>query len=121
MTVIIRQRAAASLEDVAGQLQDAFTASRAAIGTAESVVLIANAPDLLGQASVQDAAVACGLLGLMRALVFEGGAKGWHVNLVAVDRDAEPAADVLLAASSIMQLNGQVLNSSAAQLGKLIP
>ena len=121
MTVIIRQRSATSLAEVSGQLQDAFTESRTAIGAAESVVLIANAPDLLGQGSIQDAAVACGLLGLMRAMVFEGGAKGWHVNLVAVDRDTEPPADLLLAASDIVHLNGQVLNASAGQVGKLIP
>lgn len=120
MTTIIRQRAAASLDDVAGQLHDAFTAARDAVAAEEPVVFVAHGPDLLGQGSVQDGAVAGGLLGMMRALMFEGGRKGWHVNLVAVDPGVEPAPGLIEAAASLPDLNGQVLNASSGHIGKVI-
>ncbi len=121
MTVIIRQAAAASLGDVSAQLHDAFTAAREAIEAGDTIVLVANGSDLLGQGSLEDAAVACGLLGLMRALVFEGGSKGWHVNLVAVDHGTEPDGDLMRAASAIACINGQVLNASTGHVGKVVP
>jgi len=121
MTVIIKQAPAPSLTDVATQLHDAFVASRDAIESAEAVVFIANAPDLIGQGSVEDAAVAGGLLGLMRALMFEGGTKGWHVNLIAVDRGEEADPELLAAAGAVASINGQVLNASVASIGKVIP
>lgn len=121
MTVIIRQAPAPSLTDVARQLHDAFTASRNAIEAGAPVVFVANGPDLLGQGSVEDAAVAGGLLGLMRAMMFEGGSKGWHVNLVALDSGAEPDQDLLHAAATVPSINGQVLNSSSGSIGKVIP
>jgi hypothetical protein len=121
MTVIIKQAPAPSLTDVATQLHDAFVASRDAIESAEAVVFIAKAPDLIGQGSVEDAAVAGGLLGLMRALMFEGGTKGWHVNLIAIDRGAEADPELLAAAGAVASINGQVLNASVASIGKVIP
>lgn len=121
MTVLIRQAPATSLEEVAAQLRDAFMTCRSAVEAEEPIVVIACGPDLLGQGSIEDASVACGLLGLTRALAFEGGSKGWHINLVAVDRDAEPDADLLAAASGIPSINGQVLNASAGLIGKVIP
>ena len=120
MTTVIRQAAAASLDDVAAQLRDAFTEAQRAVDSGEPIVVIANGADLLGQGSVEDGAVAGGLLGLVRALTFEGGRKGWHINLVAVDRGTEPDPE-LLAAAGIPTLNGQVLNASSGHIGKVIP
>ena len=121
MTTIIRQTAADSLDAVAAQLRDAFTAARAAVDSGEPIVIVAHAADLLGQGSVEDGAVAGGLLGLVRALMYEGGRKGWHINLVAVDRGTEPDPELLAAAASIPTLNGQVLNGSSGHIGKMIP
>ncbi len=121
MTIRIRQAPATRLEDVAEQLRSAFLVTREAIAVGDSVVLVVDAPDLLGQGSVEDAAVATGLLGLMRAVTFEGGSKGWQVNMVAVDRGAEPPADVIAFAEQSTMLKGQVLNTSAGQIGKVIP
>lgn len=119
MTAIIRQVEAASLDDVATQLHDAFVAAQSAVETGEPIVMVACGADLLGQGSIEDAAVASGLLGMMRALMFEGGRKGWHVNLVAVDRGTEPDGSMLDAATHIPSLNGQVLNASSAHIGKV--
>ena len=121
MTTIIRQVAAVSLDDVAAQLHDAFTAARDAVDAGEPIVIVAHGADLLGQGSVEDGAVAGGLLGLVRALMFEGGRKGWHINLVAVDRGDEPDPELLAAAANIPTLNGQVLNGSSGHIGKVIP
>ncbi len=121
MSVIIRQEHCPQLEDVARQLAAAFSLARDAIDTGESVVLVVEGPDLLGQGTLTDAAVATGMLGLMRALTFEGGSKGWHVNLVAVDPGSEPDPALLDAAASIPGLTGQVLNASAGHTGKIVP
>jgi hypothetical protein len=121
MTVLIRQQPAASLDDVARQLDQAFTTAQAAMAAGDPLVIVAHGADLLGQRSLEDAAVAGGLLGLMRAIAFEGGAKGWHVNLVAVDPGQEPAPELVNAAVAIGSLNGQVLSASSTQFGKLIP
>ncbi len=56
----------------------------------DPVVICVDAPALLGQASPEDSTVASGLLGLARALAFEGGAKGWRINVVAVDAGEDP-------------------------------
>ncbi len=121
MSVVIRQQHCQQLEDVARQLAVAFSLAREAIDTGESVVLVVDGPDLLGQGTLTDAAVATGMLGLMRALTFEGGSKGWHVNLVAVDPGGDLDPALLVAASSIPSLTGQVLNASGGHLGKIVP
>lgn len=121
MSVVIRQQHSPRLEDVARQLAAAFSLARDAIDTGESVVLVVDGPDLLGQGTLTDAAVATGMLGLMRALTFEGGSKGWHVNLVAVDPGSEPDPALLDAAASIPGLTGQVLNASTGHTGKIVP
>lgn len=121
MTVLIRQVRATELDDVSRQLRDAFTTAREAIESDQPVVLVVDAPDLLGQGTLADAAVATGFLGLMRALTFEGGRKGWHVNVVAVDRGEDPTDDTIAAASSVVPLKGQVLNVSVGHIGKIVP
>lgn len=120
MTVVVHQRPATSLEDVGHQLREAFTAAQAA-AAAESLVLVVSAPDLLGQGSLEDAAVAGGLLGMMRALVLEGRKKGWHVNVIAVEPGATVDDDLLEAAAAVAALNGVVLNAGSGHVGKVVP
>jgi hypothetical protein len=118
---LVRQRPAVTPADVGAQLHDAFLATQAAVAEGEAVVLCVDAPALLGQATPEDAAVACGLLGLARALAFEGGAKGWQVNVVAVDPGTEPGPELLAAATTVPGLTGQVLNVSRGAVGKVVP
>lgn len=106
---------------MSAELHAAFTSARAAIEADDAVVLIVREPDLAGQGSIEDAAAACGRFGLIRALVIEGGAKGCTSNLVAVDRNPEPGADLLQTAASAPSLNGEVLNASSSQVGKVVP
>lgn len=120
MTAVVRQRRATSLDDVRSQLTEAFVATQAAVQAGEPAVLVVHGPDLLGQGSVEDAAVATGLLGLMRAVVFEGARKGWQVNVVAVDpEEAEPTE--LVEQVTATGLTGQVLTTSTAGVGKVVP
>ena len=121
MSIVLRQRPASSLDSVADQLRQAFLASQQAMNEGDAVVLIVNASDLLGQGSVEDAAIATGLLGLMRALTFEGGSKGWRINLIAVDNEAEPPSDLLEFAKQSPSIFGQVLGASSGLVGKVIP
>lgn len=121
MSALIWQRPCDSLAAIGEQLHEAFVVVRSAIEAGEPAVIVVNAPDLLGQGSLEDAALATGLVGLMRATTFEGGSKGWHVNVVAIDPGTDPPAAVLQAAREIASLKGQVLNLSAGQVGKVIP
>jgi NAD(P)-dependent dehydrogenase (short-subunit alcohol dehydrogenase family) len=121
VTLVVRQQSAASPEEVAVRLREVFQQIRSAVLDGAPAVLCVDAPALLGQASPEDAAVACGMLGLARALAFEGGAKGWVVNVVAVDPGTDPDPRLLDLAGTATGLNGQVLNASASGLGKLVP
>jgi len=121
MSVVIEQRPAAGLTDVADQLRDAFLRARDAIDASEPVVIVAQAPDLLGQGTVEDAAVATGLLGLMRAITFEGASKGWQINMIAVDAGSQAPEELLAMARQPGALRGQVLNVGTGHMGKVIP
>jgi NAD(P)-dependent dehydrogenase (short-subunit alcohol dehydrogenase family) len=120
VTRVVRPLRADTPAEVLTSLHDAFVVTQAAIGDGEPVVFVVDSPALLGQASFEDSAVACGLLGLARAVAFEGGSKGWQVNVVAVDPGAEPDAGLIALASSA-GLTGQLLNASTAAVGKVVP
>lgn len=121
MTRIVRQVAAASPADVATRLHDAFVEVKEAVLDGESVVLCVDGPALLGQASPEDSAVACGYLGLARALAFEGGTKGWRVNVIGLDPGEEPDPALVRMAAEAPGLTGQVLNVSTGAVGKVVP
>jgi hypothetical protein len=119
-------------------LTGAFVAAREALEAGRPVAVVVAAGDLLGQGSPLDAAVATGLLGMVRTLGIEGAKPGWRINVVAAEGVTERggAADVdahggdaaggahdavvetiaLLADSS---LTGQLLQVGGANLGKL--
>jgi hypothetical protein len=118
--VVVRQRPSTGLEDVKAQLVSAFETTRGALEAGDPVALVVHAPDLLGQGTLEDASVATGLLGLMRAVVFEGGSKGWLVNVIAVPSgDETPSALIETVCST--GLTGQVLTTGTAGVGKVIP
>jgi NAD(P)-dependent dehydrogenase (short-subunit alcohol dehydrogenase family) len=125
---------------VTRELTGAFVAAREALASGRPVAIVVAAGDLLGQGSPLDAAVATGLLGMVRTLAIEGAKPGWRINVVAAegvaagagagdDGDGARAGDdaagkvdavaetvALLADSS---LTGQLLQVGAANLGKL--
>lgn len=83
MSVVIEQPALGDeLERVADALTQAFTQLREAVLAGQSVIVVLDDRDLLGQGVIADAAVASGMLGLVRAFALEGAGNGWTVNAV---------------------------------------
>jgi NAD(P)-dependent dehydrogenase (short-subunit alcohol dehydrogenase family) len=121
VTRVVRQMPATTPADVGARLHDAFVTTQAAVADGEPVVLCVDGPALWGQGSPEDSAVACGMLGLARALAFEGGSKGWRVNVVAVDPGTEPDDALIALAATVPGLAGQLLNVSSAGVGKVVP
>jgi hypothetical protein len=119
--LVLRQRAARDVDDVGRQLTQAFLAVREAVLSGRRVVLVVQDRDLLGQGAAEDAAVANGLLGLMRAVAVEGTRPGWHVCAVA-HTDPEPVSAAVMAfATSGAGPSGQLLRTSTVHLGRVVP
>ena len=81
--------------EVTRALTGAFVAAREALEAGRPVAVVVAAGDLLGQGDPLDAAVATGLLGMVRTLAIEGAKPGWRINLVAgpgVAEDGEAAS-----------------------------
>jgi NAD(P)-dependent dehydrogenase (short-subunit alcohol dehydrogenase family) len=124
--------------EVTGALTGAFVAAREALEAGRPVVVVVAAGDLLGQGDPLDAAVATGLLGMVRTLAIEGAKPGWRINVVAgpglaEDGEAEEfgveaedeAADeedpvaLIVGMLAESELTGQLLQAGGANLGKL--
>ncbi len=106
-------------------LTGAFLAVREALQAGRPVVVVLAAGDLLGQGSALDAAVATGLLGMVRTLGIEGAKPGWRINVVAGPGtaagggDEEPAVEETVAMLAGSAVTGQLLQTGGANLGKL--
>jgi NAD(P)-dependent dehydrogenase (short-subunit alcohol dehydrogenase family) len=98
-------------------LTDAFTSVREALEAGRPVVVVVAAGDLEGQGDPLDAAVATGLLGMVRTLGIEGTKPGWRINVVAVGDGGDPDPTVAMLADS--ELTGQLLQVGGANLGKV--
>jgi NAD(P)-dependent dehydrogenase (short-subunit alcohol dehydrogenase family) len=124
--------------EVTSALTAAFAEAREALEAHRPVVVVVAAGDLLGQGHPLDAAVATGLLGMVRTLAIEGAKPGWRINMVAgpgtaADGEAEEfgvapadeAADeedpvaLIVAMLAESELTGQLLQAGGANLGKL--
>jgi NAD(P)-dependent dehydrogenase (short-subunit alcohol dehydrogenase family) len=119
-------------------LTDAFVAVREALEARRPVVVVVAAGDLEGQGDPLDAAVATGLLGMVRTLGIEGAKPGWRINVVAgpgvaaegeheefgvapgveaADEEDPVALTIGMLADS--ELTGQLLQVGGANLGKV--
>jgi hypothetical protein len=78
-----------SWSEILGELTRAFEVSRAAAQAEESIVYVVHQDDLLGRRGAGNAMVATGLLSAARTAALEGARKGWVVNVVAYDQDAD--------------------------------
>jgi NAD(P)-dependent dehydrogenase (short-subunit alcohol dehydrogenase family) len=105
---------------VTAALTDAFLRIREAVEAGRPVVVVLGARDLMGQADPLDAAVATGLLGMVRTFGIEGAKPGWRVNAVAGGEDDAAAVDATVATlASAEHVTGQLLSVGGANLGKL--
>jgi hypothetical protein len=111
-------------DDVArvnAELTDAFAAIREAVAAGRPVAVLLRDGDLLGQGDIADAALAGGLLGLVRAFALEGAKPGWRVNAVTHRGDEDAARAAAAALDGIADLSGQLIRLGTAHLGKLTP
>lgn len=104
---------------VTGALTGAFTAIRAAVEEGRPVVVVVAARDLMGQGDPLDAAVATGLLGMVRTFGIEGAKPGWRVNVVAGGEDEAAVEETVALLAAAEHVTGQLLSLDGANLGKL--
>jgi hypothetical protein len=121
MLVLWPQSVRDDLDAVTLALTMAFTAAREALGAGRSVAVVVDARDLLGQRSPLDAAVATGLLGMVRALGIEGVKPGWRINVVAGGEGDEAVVEETVTMLAGSSLTGQLLQVGGANLGKVVP
>jgi hypothetical protein len=119
--VVIRQRAVAELDSVTEQLGDAFERIREAVEAGAPVAVLVDDRDLLGQREPLDAAVATGLLGMVRAFAMEGAKPGWIVNALSHREQGELDREVLGWLGANPGLSGQLIRVGTAQIGKVLP
>jgi hypothetical protein len=100
-------------------LTSAFAALREAVEAGRPAVVVLDARDLLGQGAPLDAAVATGLLGMVRTFGIEGRKPGWRVNVVAGAEGEEDAVDAAVAMVAASGLTGQLIEVGGVDLGKV--
>jgi NAD(P)-dependent dehydrogenase (short-subunit alcohol dehydrogenase family) len=121
MLVLRPESVGDDLDVVTSALTGGFAEARAALEAGRPVAVVLDARDLLGQGSPLDAAVATGLLGMVRTLAIEGAKPGWRINVVAGDEGDEGAVEETVAMLESSPLTGQLLQVGGANLGKVVP
>jgi hypothetical protein len=76
--------AVGSLDQLADELTSAFLVIRNAVDRGDAVVVVLADSDIQGVSSTAQAALAHGLLGLVRALAIEGRKPGWRINALSI-------------------------------------
>ncbi len=109
------------VDAVTTALTAAFTEIREALAAERPVAVVLDAADLEGQGTPADAAVATGLLGMVRTLGIEGAKPGWRVNVIARGDGDEADVEATAAALAAAPVSGQLLQLGGANLGKVVP
>jgi len=117
--LVLRQPDVDGAEAVAAALESAFVTVRAAIGEGRAVVIVVSDADLLGQRTVDAAALANGLLGLARAVAMEGAREGWTINVVSDGGDADAVAAAVDCFGRGGALTGQLVRVGVGHLGRV--
>lgn len=120
-TVVRQQLVGDDVGAVTVQLSEAFATIRSAVLDGSPVVVVLDDRDLLGQRTVADAAVASGLLGLVRAVALEGARAGWRINAVSHRDDPAAAEEAVQALGHALALSGQLLRCGTGHIGKAAP
>ena len=109
--------------DIKAELDRAFQMSRLAAQAEESFVYVVHHDDLLGRRGAGNAMVATGLLSAARTAAIEGSRKGWTVNVIAHDDDADQE-QVRDWANQMLDSNGatgDLIRIGSSHLGKALP
>ena len=109
--------------EIRSELGRAFQMSRIAAQAEESFVYVVHHDDLLGRRGAGNAMVATGLLSAARTAGIEGSRKGWTVNVIAHDDDAdreqlERWANWMLDSNGV---TGELIRLGSSHLGKALP
>lgn len=109
--------------DIKAELDRAFQMSRLAAQAEESFVYVVHNDDLLGRRGAGNAMVATGLLSAARTAAIEGSRKGWTVNVIAHDDDADQEqvrdwANQMLDSNGV---TGELIRIGSSHLGKALP
>jgi hypothetical protein len=100
-------------------LTGAFVAIREGLEAGRPVVVVLAAGDLLGQGAPLDAAVATGILGMVRTFGIEGRKPGWRVNVVAGAPGEDDAVEEAVSMVAASRLTGQLIEVGGVDLGKV--
>ena len=119
--VVLRQADVASAKDVGAALDEAFLVMRDAVGAGRPLVVVLRDDDLLGQREPEAAALATALLGMVRALAFEGARRGWRVNAVSHRGDDALAEETVRWLAAAPGLSGQLVRATTEHLGRVSP
>ena len=120
MTTVIRATDPTDLAQVRSALVDAFERVQRAIGDDQQVVVVVPAADLLGHRGPERGAYVGGLVGMVRAVAFEGARPGWSINALALPEGVE-VADTEVPAYVGAGVTGQVVTVGAGLVGKVAP
>ena len=109
--------------DIKAELDRAFQMSRLAAQAEESFVYVVHHDDLLGRRGAGNAMVATGLLSAARTAAIEGSRKGWTVNVIAHDDDAdqEQVRDWVNQMLDSNGATGELIRIGSSHLGKALP
>jgi hypothetical protein len=110
----------ADLAEVRSGLVEAFERVQQAIGSDDDVVVVVPAVDLLGHRGPERSAYVGGLVGMVRAVAFEGARPGWVINALALPEGVE-VADADVASYAGPGVSGQVLTVGVGLVGKVAP
>lgn len=110
-------------EEVLAELTRAFESSRSAAQAEESIVYVVGQDDLLGRNGPGNAMVATGLLSAARTAALEGARKGWTVNVLAHDPEADRGLVKAWAARLLESegVTGELIRIGPGHLGKALP
>jgi hypothetical protein len=120
VTTVLRATEPADLVQVRAGLVAAFELVQRAIGSDDDVVVVVPAADLLGHRGPERSAYVGGLVGLVRAVAFEGVRPGWVINALALPEGVE-VADGDVAAYVGPGVSGQVVTVGTGLVGKVAP
>lgn len=119
-TAVIRTTEVTDLREVRAALVEAFEQVQAAIAAGQRVTLVVPADDLLGHRGPQHGAYVGALLGIARAVAFEGARADWQVNVLALPPGVE-LSDAESDGYFADGLSGQIVTVGTSLVGKLAP
>ena len=117
---VIRAIEPETFDEIRAALVDAFERVQVSISTGDSVTIVVPSPDLLGHRGPERGAYVGALVGMARAVAFEGARGGWQANVLAVPPGHE-ISDAEIVNHFPAGLTGQVVTLGPSLVGKVAP